>query len=101
MPGSNEFRFPESGLTDAERRQLAELERGLIADDPELANALIRGAVPDGRPDRTTRALCGALALVVLMFALLVGGPGAAAFSAMAVLGTSLIALKLRAQPAL
>jgi hypothetical protein len=100
MPGSNEFRSPEPGLTDAERRQLAELERGLIADDPALAEALIGGGVHRSRPNRAAIALVAAAAVIILVFAVVVGGPGAAAFTSVSVLVTGLLALKVRAHPA-
>ena|ERR1700712_4037765 len=99
MPGSNEFRSPEPGLTDAERRQLAELDRSLTAEDPALADALIWGVVRHGGPTGATRAAVSALVAVLLMFALVVGGPGAAAFTALAALLTGRVAAMLRGQP--
>ena len=99
MSGSNEFRSPEPGLTDAERAQLAELDRSLTAEEPALADALIWGVLRQDRPDRTTRTVACALAGVLLLFALTVGGPGAAAFTALAVLATARVAAMMREQP--
>lgn len=99
MSGNNEFRSPEPGLSDAERRQLAELERGLAADDPALADALVWGVLRQDRPDRATKAFVAAVGLVILLFALVVGGPGAAAFTAVAVLGAARVSTMMREQP--
>jgi hypothetical protein len=99
MPGSNDFRSPEPGLTDAERRQLAELERTLTAEDPALADALVWGVPPHERPDRTVVLVAGALLAILLVFALTVGGPGAAAATALAVLCTGRVATMLRGTP--
>lgn len=101
MSGSNEFRSPEPGLTDAERRQLAELERGLAAEDPALADALVLGVLRHDRPDRAARAFTVAVAAIILLFALTVGGPGAAAFTAVAVLGAARVGSMLREKPQL
>jgi hypothetical protein len=99
MPGSNDFRSPEPGLSEAERRQLADLERSLAAEDPALADALLWGVPPQDRPDRTAVTIACALCFVLLMFALAVGGPGAAAFTALALLGTGRVAATLRGRP--
>jgi peptide-methionine (S)-S-oxide reductase len=98
MSGSNDFRSPEPGLTDAERRQLAELDRSLTEDDPALADALIWGVPPSDRPNRAAVVVACVLAGILLMFALTVGGPGAAAFTALAVLATGRMSTMLRAQ---
>ena len=100
MSGSNEFRSPEPGLTDAERRQLAQLDRSLTADDPALADALVWGVLHYARPNRATMAVTSAVAGTLLMFALTVGGPGAAAFTALAVFATARVATMLRQRSA-
>jgi hypothetical protein len=98
MSGSNDFRSPEPGLTDAERRQLAELDQSLTADDPALADALVWGVLHYDRPNRATTAVASAVAGILLVFALTVGGPGAAAFTALAVVATARVATMLRAR---
>lgn len=75
-------------LTPAEHEQLAELERRITADDPNLAGALGTGR-PPRLPPRTVAALGAAAAALVLVAAVL-GGLGGAASVALSLAGTAL-----------
>lgn len=55
-------------LSDRERKELEELESGLAADDPRLAQALASGSVgPTFRPRTYFGALIGVVGLVLLI----------------------------------
>ena len=60
-------------LDDREQRILADLERGLVADDPDLAARM--AGVAD-RPFPTIAALCALLFIAFPLVMLLYGWPG-------------------------
>ncbi|HZG91843.1 MAG TPA: DUF3040 domain-containing protein [Pseudonocardia sp.] len=70
-------------LSDAERSQLAELERRLQEDDPTLAQAFGAGATAAAAPleqlSRTALIAFAVVAVVLLVAATVVGGVGGAA----------------------
>src|SRR4051794_41341276 len=64
-------------LTDAERAQLAELERRLTESDPELSHTFRTGRAP--RLPRPVLAVYALVAVALLVMAAIVGGFGGAA----------------------
>ncbi len=81
-------------LSDAERLQLAELERRLQEDDPTLARAFGSGrAGPPAPPleplPQATLVAFAVAAVVLLVAAVIVGGVGGAAAMAASLAGTA------------
>jgi Flp pilus assembly protein TadB len=74
-------------LTDAERRQLAELERRLTESDPGLTRSFGTGS-PGGSLTRPVLAVYAVAAAAMLLVAAIVGGVGGAAAVAVALVLT-------------
>lgn len=86
----------DRGLTAAERLQLAELERLLGEDDPQLVRKFDAGH-PSAPPlPRPVIAALVAVGVALVLAALAVGGPGGAAAVLLAVLLTPAVLLGLR-----
>jgi Flp pilus assembly protein TadB len=84
-------------LTDAERAQLAELERRLTASDPELSHTFRTGRAP--RLPRPVLAVYVVVAAALLVVAAVVGGLGAAAAMAASVALTAVVLVVPRRLP--
>ena len=106
IPGYSPTMFPDlpsdRRLTNAEQMQLADLERRLTEDDPELIRRFSAGG-PVAEPlPRSALALYGAVAAALLVAAVLVGGVGGAAAVAASIALTAVVLLvpRLRARRA-
>ncbi|SDE56061.1 Protein of unknown function [Pseudonocardia oroxyli] len=77
-------------LTDAERRQLDDLEQRLLGQFPDLGGRFARteAAEPTPREVRLARLVFAVLGALLVVFAGVVGGLGAAAAVLVAVAGT-------------
>jgi hypothetical protein len=84
-------------LTDAERAQLAELERRLTESDPELSHTFRTGRAP--RLPRPVLAVYALVAVALLVMAAIVGGFGGAAAVGAALVLTAVVLLLPRRLP--
>lgn len=86
----------DRGLTAAERLQLAELERLLGEDDPQLVQKFDAGHPSTPPLPRPVVAALVAVAAALVLAAVAVGGPGGGAAVLAAVLLTPVVLLGIR-----
>jgi Flp pilus assembly protein TadB len=78
-------------LTNAEQLQLAELERRLTEDDPDLNRRFSTGGPTADPVPRTILAIYAVVACALLVMAVIVGGLGGAAAVAASIALTGLV----------